>query len=387
MKSKWLLIVACLLIAACDNTAKVTISEDNPDPPTKTNVSAKSDTTENNDAAIETADAKAADSTPAETKLDGDTGTESNQADAKTGSEASKTDDQVADQQDEDKSNETTADTDDKIANADQDVDTADDEEVKDESTPAELAYEAALGKHRAAMDEFTKAYSSAEDADARQKVFEELYPKGADFADEMFAVAEKFNDTPQAFMALSWIASNADGEAQDKAYDVILKDHIENPKLKSLATGLGYGMPSPKIEERLNKIIEKSPHDDIKASASFSLARFLGGLEQMKDAIVGNPEFESQVGEEVVAYLKDVKVDAAKIEALYQKVSDDYGDLILRGDQTFAEAAEAALFEIRNLAIGKIAPDIEGEDLDSVAFKLSDYRGKVVVLDFWGDW
>jgi len=35
----------------------------------------------------------------------------------------------------------------------------------------------------------------------------------------------------------------------------------------------------------------------------------------------------------------------------------------------------------------GNVAPDIEGADLDGVAFKLSDYRGKVVFLDFWGDW
>ena len=32
-------------------------------------------------------------------------------------------------------------------------------------------------------------------------------------------------------------------------------------------------------------------------------------------------------------------------------------------------------------------APDIIGHDLDGVPFKLSDYRGKVVVIDFWGDW
>jgi cytochrome oxidase Cu insertion factor (SCO1/SenC/PrrC family) len=38
-------------------------------------------------------------------------------------------------------------------------------------------------------------------------------------------------------------------------------------------------------------------------------------------------------------------------------------------------------------LAVGQFAPDIEGEDLDGVPFKLSDYRGKVVVLDFWGTW
>lgn len=36
---------------------------------------------------------------------------------------------------------------------------------------------------------------------------------------------------------------------------------------------------------------------------------------------------------------------------------------------------------------IGDTAPDIEGEDIDGVPFKLSDYRGKVVVLDFWGHW
>ena len=36
---------------------------------------------------------------------------------------------------------------------------------------------------------------------------------------------------------------------------------------------------------------------------------------------------------------------------------------------------------------IGDTAPDIDGADLSDVGFKLSDYRGKVVVLDFWGDW
>lgn len=39
------------------------------------------------------------------------------------------------------------------------------------------------------------------------------------------------------------------------------------------------------------------------------------------------------------------------------------------------------------DLEIGKLAPDIEGEDIDGQKFKLSDYRGKVVVLDFWGNW
>ena len=34
--------------------------------------------------------------------------------------------------------------------------------------------------------------------------------------------------------------------------------------------------------------------------------------------------------------------------------------------------------------AVGKPAPEITGTDLDGRPFKLSDYRGKVVLLDFW---
>ena len=38
-------------------------------------------------------------------------------------------------------------------------------------------------------------------------------------------------------------------------------------------------------------------------------------------------------------------------------------------------------------LEVGQTAPEIEGEDLDGKPMKLSDYRGQVVVLDFWGNW
>ena len=37
--------------------------------------------------------------------------------------------------------------------------------------------------------------------------------------------------------------------------------------------------------------------------------------------------------------------------------------------------------------AVGKPAPEIVGEDLDGKPLKLSDYRGQVVLLDFWGNW
>jgi hypothetical protein len=36
---------------------------------------------------------------------------------------------------------------------------------------------------------------------------------------------------------------------------------------------------------------------------------------------------------------------------------------------------------------LGEVAPDIVGEDLDGLPLRLSDYRGKVVAVDFWGNW
>jgi len=50
-------------------------------------------------------------------------------------------------------------------------------------------------------------------------------------------------------------------------------------------------------------------------------------------------------------------------------------------------EPASRAKFMVSALSVGQVAPDIAGRDLDGVPFKLSDYRGKVVLLTFSGDW
>ena len=39
------------------------------------------------------------------------------------------------------------------------------------------------------------------------------------------------------------------------------------------------------------------------------------------------------------------------------------------------------------DLAIGRPAPEIIGANVDGEEMRLSDFLGKVVVIDFWGDW
>ena len=67
----------------------------------------------------------------------------------------------------------------------------------------------------------------------------------------------------------------------------------------------------------------------------------------------------------------------------------EDQRKLKARLDQipTLAEAAIARLDDWLNLAIGKPAPEIDGVDVEGRPLKLSDYRGKVVLLLYWGSW
>ena len=49
--------------------------------------------------------------------------------------------------------------------------------------------------------------------------------------------------------------------------------------------------------------------------------------------------------------------------------------------------AVAAAQFTVQSLTPGKVAPALTGTDLDAAPIRLADYRGKVVVVAFWGQW
>jgi hypothetical protein len=70
--------------------------------------------------------------------------------------------------------------------------------------------------------------------------------------------------------------------------------------------------------------------------------------------------------------------------EKLLARAGDRYADVKAGFRGTVGEAARKELYEIRHLVVGKPAPEVDGEDQDGKKFKLSDYKGKVVLLDFW---
>jgi hypothetical protein len=96
--------------------------------------------------------------------------------------------------------------------------------------------------------------------------------------------------------------------------------------------------------------------------------------------------EFAGLFGQNYLEELRrqDRAKAVSEAEAFFEQAAQKFGDVKIPDGGTVGEKAMAELFEIRHLSVGREAPDIEGEDQDGKRFKLSDYRGKVVLLDFW---
>jgi peroxiredoxin len=75
-----------------------------------------------------------------------------------------------------------------------------------------------------------------------------------------------------------------------------------------------------------------------------------------------------------------------AEAEKQLGRVIKDYAD-VPTGQTNLGDVARAKLSALRHLSIGRPAQDIEGLTLDGKPMKLSDLRGRVVVLTFWADW
>ena len=88
------------------------------------------------------------------------------------------------------------------------------------------------------------------------------------------------------------------------------------------------------------------------------------------------------------VLYTKGSTLDWSDEEGAGDLASMQYELLVERfPDHELAVRARGKLFAADNLQIGMQVPDIVGKDVEGNVIKLSDYAGKVAVIDFWGFW
>jgi thiol-disulfide isomerase/thioredoxin len=149
-------------------------------------------------------------------------------------------------------------------------------------------------------------------------------------------------------------------------------------------------------VEQLLRAALEKSPHRADRGQACLALASFLHDTAKRVRFVQRQRTPEDIKGLEAIyspAELRRLQsADPAALEKeaerLYERVLAEFAKLFPgRQSEPLGKSARAALDEIRLLAVGKTAPEIEGEDLDGKPLRLSAHRGKVVVVTFWATW
>ncbi|NQU23711.1 MAG: trypsin-like peptidase domain-containing protein [Candidatus Nealsonbacteria bacterium] len=120
--------------------------------------------------------------------------------------------------------------------------------------------------------------------------------------------------------------------------------------------------LPATEVHEFVRGLIEKSPDNQVKGLSCVALAM----------ALSAHPITRGRCEEEIIKTL--------------ERAAAEFGDIQI-GDQPLCDLAGPMLKMRKDLAIGRTAPNITGKDSKGEEFQLSDYQGKVVLLDFWVDW
>jgi peroxiredoxin len=304
--------------------------------------------------------------------------------------------------------------------------------------------FEAQLAAQRSAV---SKAESPREKSAATAKTISDLV---VEYCRRMVDLAESSPDELGARDALLWVLDNA-GKGDVRAYRdqfaraaaLLVRHHGNDPEAVRFAVAPPSNPVTPRYEALLLGFYAAAKGREAKGLARLALAQYLvdkgrgvvnarrveGRPKRRYLGAVGTVLREVDLTDEQYAdRLALRQCDPVAIEAeaqrLFEEVIAEYGDVpnvtrraleleallrepaparngkpltaqgrrgieesLARRNKTLGQEAEHRLDAMLNLAVGKTAPEIDGVDFDGKPLKLSDYRGKVVVLVFWGSW
>jgi hypothetical protein len=203
---------------------------------------------------------------------------------------------------------------------------------------------------------------AKAKTPDEKQQVIYKEFALREQLTTPLLDYIEKNPTDPAAEEVLLWATDNSG--LNSRALELLAKHFPRAQRTGELCSGLIYINDS---ERYLRKILEVNQHRKGLMNATVALAGLLkSNSEQLQ--------------------LKDparATNDRKEAEQLLTTLPEKYPDLPAH----LKTKANDILLDMRKFGIGQQAPEIEGEDADGQRFKLSDYRGKVVVLDFWANW
>lgn len=214
----------------------------------------------------------------------------------------------------------------------------------------------------------------------------------------EVLTQAVRVMNGEDSAIQMSWVMSKtafprrSKDDSTARAMALLLRDHLRSDKLGAVCERMRYGTRK-EYETFLHRVMNESPHKEVQGLACLSLAQFLNSHAKRFDLLEERPElavrYEELLGKDYYDELqRRGRVGRTReVEQLLELAVVKYGDVKMPWGGPVGEQASRELFELRHLAVGKTALDIEGDDQDGKPFKLSDVRGKVVLVYFWSEY
>jgi thiol-disulfide isomerase/thioredoxin len=247
---------------------------------------------------------------------------------------------------------------------------------------PAAAALESLVKEYATAHKAFTDKVQAANEAATKTG----KRPAPARFEDSpgpvssprFLEIAERSPAGPAGLQAIVWTLNSSGGPGNavgtwPKAIALLKDHHATKPEIAPILRSLAMTNDDD-AEDLIRVVIDKHPDRKVQAQACKALMQgndtIADVVDQLKQNEMMRKNFEAARGKDYLAKLMANADNRRKESARLQKLlREKYADVV------------------PDLSIGSVAPEIVSQDLDGKVAKLSNLKGKVVVLDIWATW
>ena len=268
--------------------------------------------------------------------------------------------------------------------------------------------------------------YEAAEELSEKIRIFElfkETNPESTELKSMSYSLIREIRKEKGILAAADFLSEN-ENSATTRAFNSVawtLYENGENLETASVLAGKGTAL----AREELNAYSETIPNDvseeDWKSSKEQSLAMILDtyasiekelgnrtkALELFKEAVELTDESYGEINENYLALViengdyenaknllekyisegTDTENMKSLLKDVYIKLGNDEKDFDNYISKFEAEAHQKMVEKLKNEIKNVPAPDFILTDLNGKSVKLSDFKGQIVVVDFWATW
>lgn len=200
-------------------------------------------------------------------------------------------------------------------------------------------------------------------------RIYQEKWRKAADDA---IALVKQHPDDPVDGLIL--LTGDMRWILDDELTKLAIRNKADS-RMGQLCFDLMHRGGEPWAESITKAVAESNPSRDVRARAIFAQ-----GYQRYNKAFPYGRTVPDREREGAIQEARKYFTEAAKYTDV--KTPDGRTTIGLKATHELNR-----LDNIPNLKVGGIAPEIDAEDLEGKRLKLSDYRGKVVMVVFWGSW